>query len=117
MPRSAAARTEYWFVRQYFVYILSSRTRRLYIGVTGDLRRRLWQHRHGLTTGFTRRLGITRLVHVELYSWVMHAIAREKQLKKWPRIRKVRLIERQNSRWHDLAVEWGLADDVGRRGE
>jgi putative endonuclease len=91
----------------YHVYVLASRTRRVYIGVTGDLRRRLWQHEGALLPGFTRRYGITRLVHVEAFRDVREAITREKQLKRWPRWRKERLIAAANPMWLDLRA----ADD------
>ena len=87
----------------YFVYILSSRTRVLYIGVTNDLRRRLDQHRSGTGSDFTRRYRVCRLVYVENFSSVLEAIQREKQLKGWVRRRKVELIESLNPSWADLA--------------
>jgi putative endonuclease len=89
--------------RDYHVYILASRSRRLYVGVTRDLRRRVWQHQRGLLPGFTRRYGITALVHAEHFSDARTAIAREKQLKRWPRWRKDRLIEASNPAWADLS--------------
>ena len=92
----------------HHVYILASRTRRLYVGVTGDLRRRIWQHRTGHLAGFTRRYNVTMLVHVEEYRDVIQAIAREKQLKRWPRRRKERLIGAGNPGWEDLAVTWSI---------
>ncbi len=93
-------------MRQYYVYILASQSRRLYIGVTRDLRRRVWQHKTGTIPGFSRQYRVTSLIHFETTSDVHAAIAREKQLKRWPRRRKVRLIERQNPGWLDLSVDW-----------
>jgi putative endonuclease len=87
----------------FHVYILASRSRRLYVGVTSDLLRRLWQHQQGLLPGFTQRYGITTLVHVESFADVGAALSREKQLKRWPRHRKERLIEQSNPTWLDLA--------------
>lgn len=105
----------------YHVYILANRTRRLYVGVTGNLRRRLWQHRTGQLAGFTRRYNVTTLVYVESYRDVARAIAREKQLKRWPRRRKERLIEMGNPGWEDLATAWNLVGPpesrTGRIGE
>ena len=100
--------------RTYHVYILANPRRRLYVGVTGDLVRRLWQHRTGVHAGFTRRYGIVALVYAEAYVNAGTAIAREKQLKRWPRWRKDRLIERDNGAWTDLAPAL-LADERDRR--
>ena len=88
---------------QYFVYILASATRRLYVGVTNDLARRLLEHKCGTASQFTRRYGITRLVLIESTGSVLDAIAREKQIKGWLRSKKVALIEAQNPRWVDLS--------------
>jgi putative endonuclease len=93
-------------MRQYYVYILASRSRTLYVGVTNDLRRRLWEHKQGVRQGFTRDYRVTMLVYFESASDVRAAIAREKQLKRWPRWRKERLIEVGNKDWHDLSVDW-----------
>jgi putative endonuclease len=92
--------------REYHVYILANRSRRLYVGVTRDLRRRIRQHQRGVLSGFTRRYGITSLVHAEHFSDVRTAIVREKQLKRWPRWRKDRLIEASNPGWEDLSAAW-----------
>jgi putative endonuclease len=89
--------------RQFSVYILASATRRLYVGVTSDLPKRIWQHKTGLIPGFTRRYGITRLVYVETTGRAGDAIAREKQIKGWLRQKKITLIESQNPEWRDLA--------------
>ena len=96
---------------RYYVYVLANRTKRLYVGVTRDLARRLHQHRTGLLPGFTRRYGITRLVLVEEIGDVRLAIAREKQLKRWPRWRKERLIEMANPAWADLDAGSGTAEE------
>jgi putative endonuclease len=90
--------------RTFFVYILASRLRTLYVGVTGDLHRRLAQHRSA-QHGFTRRYGIVRLVHMEVYPTAASAIARERQLKGWRRERKIALIESTNPGWSDLLEE------------
>ena len=71
--------------RPYHVYILSSRSRCIYVGITNDLFRRLTEHRRGAIPGFTKKYGVTRLVHFEEYESVTTAITREKQLKRWPR--------------------------------
>ena len=87
------------------VYILASRKHgTLYIGVTSDLIRRIYEHRDGLADGFTRKYGVKRLMHVEEFARIEDAIAREKQLKEWRRDWKIALLERDNPDWDDLAV-------------
>jgi putative endonuclease len=76
------------------------------MGVTNDLRRRVWQHKTGAMPGYTRDYRTRRLVYFEVTSDVHAAIAREKQLKRWPRDRKNRLIEKSNPEWIDLADDW-----------
>jgi putative endonuclease len=93
--------------RSYTVYILASLSRRLYIGVTNDLGRRILEHRERRADAFTTRYRITRLVYFEQTSDVIAAIAREKELKSWRRDRKMALIESVNAGWHDLAEHLG----------
>ncbi|HYR98036.1 MAG TPA: GIY-YIG nuclease family protein [Gemmatimonadales bacterium] len=93
-------------MRTYYVYIMASRSRVLYTGITNDLARRVDEHKRSLTPGFTSRYHITRLVYFEEFGDVRDAIAREKQLKGWVRSRKVRLIEQKNPSWADLANTW-----------
>tara|TARA_R110000787_G_scaffold63679_4_gene143487 strand:- start:52195 stop:52488 length:294 start_codon:yes stop_codon:yes gene_type:complete len=89
-----------------FVYIMSSgRHGTLYIGITSDLVRRVWQHREGETDGFTQKYGIKMLVYFECHNDIASAIAREKAMKKWSRSWKVRLIEESNPIWRDLWFE------------
>ena len=89
--------------RQPAVYILASeRNGTLYVGVTSHLVQRVWLHREHAVEGFTQRYQVSRLVHVELFTDMLSAITREKQLKKWNRDWKVRLIERGNPHWRDL---------------
>ena len=91
-------------MKLYYVYILASLRRILYIGVTGNLETRLAYHRSMTNpAAFTCRYGVTRLVHLEEYADPNQAIAREKQLKGWRRSKKVRLIESLNPDWLDLA--------------
>jgi putative endonuclease len=86
-----------------YVYILASAMNgTLYIGVTSDLIKRVWQHREGLAEGFTKRHGIKDLVWYEVHTDIMEAIRREKQIKKWERAWKVELIQKTNPRWRDL---------------
>lgn len=87
------------------VYILASRRHgTLYIGVTSDLQRRIYEHRMGLVGGFTRKYGVKRLVHVESFDSIEDAFVREKRLKEWRRDWKIALVEQDNSFWEDLAV-------------
>jgi len=93
-------------VRDYCVYILTNQSGTLYIGMTGDLERRLAEHKLGVVEGFTKRYRLKRLVHFEQTSDVHAALAREKQLKGWTRRRKVALIRSTNPDWNDLAADW-----------
>ena len=87
----------------YYVYILASSSRTLYTGVTNDLARRLYEHRSGLASAFTRRYSVHRLVHVETATNPRDAIARETQIKRWTRKKKVALIEATNPAWKELS--------------
>ena len=93
-------------MRQYYVYILANHSRRLYIGVTSDLLGRVHKHKEGAVPGFTKSCRITNLVYFETTANITSAIAREKQLKRWTRARKYRLIEKHNAGWRDLSVDW-----------
>jgi len=87
----------------YYVYILASRHNgTLYIGVTNDLVRRVYEHREGLADGFTERHGVKHLVYYEVYDQIDRALQREKNMKHWSRAWKVALIERENPQWIDL---------------
>ncbi len=91
----------------YFVYILSNWDDSvLYIGVTGNLPRRLYEHREHLVPGFTSKYNVHKLVYYEETSDVYSAISRKKQLKKWSRIKKNVLIEKMNPEWKDLSKAW-----------
>ena len=90
----------------FYVYILSSRSRTLYTGVTNNIVRRVAEHRKGLVPGFTSKYRIHRLVHFEPYEHPSAAIAREKKIKGWLRTKKVALIEEHNPTWDDLAAGW-----------
>ena len=92
-------------MRQFYVYILSSHSHRLYVGVTNDLVRRLYQHTHGWCR-FTARYNIRRLVYYEVLRHPMQAIRREKQIKRLQRRQKIELIESNNPAWVDLADGW-----------
>src|SRR5689334_23210438 len=89
--------------RAYFVYILASRRNgTLYVGITSDLPRRVWEHKSGFVEGFTKEYGVHRLVWFECGSSPEGAISREKQIKKWNRKWKIELIEAMNPYWNDL---------------
>jgi putative endonuclease len=86
-----------------YVYLLASRPYgTLYIGVTSDLIKRVWEHREGLVTGFTKRYGVKNLAWYEVHEDIMAAITREKQLKEWKRAWKIELIQKTNPHWRDL---------------
>jgi len=89
--------------RRPCVYILASRRNgTLYVGVTGDIARRAWEHRSGAIPGFTRRYDVHVLVFVEFHETMADAMMREKRIKKWRRAWKLELIERENPQWKDL---------------
>jgi putative endonuclease len=89
---------------EYYVYILASRSRTLYIGVTNNLRRRVREHREGIADTFTAKYKIHRLVYYERFEYINNAIAREKYLKHFTREEKITLIESTNRTWEDLAA-------------
>ena len=91
--------------KRYWVYIIASPSRTLYIGVTSNLSKRVWEHKEKRVDGFTKKYGVDRLVYYEETGNVLSALEREKQLKKWRREKKVALIERMNPQWADLYNE------------
>ena len=93
------------YEKLYCVYILASLSHVLYVGVTGDLCHRIYQHKHKLLDGFTKRYNVDRLVYYEETNDVWAAIRREKQIKKWRREKKIALIESVNTGWRDLYGE------------
>jgi putative endonuclease len=89
--------------KQFYVYMLASRLGgTLYVGVTSDLVRRVWEHKNHVVPSFTSAYGVTKLVWFEVYEEAEAAIVREKRLKDWKRDWKIELIERTNPYWHDL---------------
>ena len=92
---------------KFYGYILASKSRRLYIGMTNSLFNRVMQHKSGEEDGFTKRYNINRLVYYETFKYVNNCIAQETQLKAWSRAKKVALIESFNPTWEDLAADWG----------
>ena len=95
------------FHYKFWVYILSSRTGTLYLGVTGYFDRRIMQHKMDTIEGFTKKYKVHRLVYYEAFDHAANAISREKQLKGWRRAKKIALLEKVNPRWQDLAESWG----------
>ena len=95
-------------MKQYYVYIMTNKSRTLYTGVTNDLERRVYEHKKKLVPGFTTKYNITRLVYFEVTQDVGAAIAREKQIKGWLRTKKIALIDSVNPGWRDLSVDWSL---------
>ena len=93
-------------MKRYYIYIMANRSKTLYIGVTNNLERRLYEHKHRLIAGFTSKYQMARLVYFEETSDVYAAIAREKHLKGWLRAKKVALIESIDPEWRDLSEEW-----------
>jgi putative endonuclease len=93
--------------RRYYVYIMASKSRVLYVGVTGFLMARVLRHRAGAGGAFTRKYRVHRLVYFHCFRSVGDAIARETEIKKWRREKKVALIHAENPTWEDLAARWG----------
>jgi putative endonuclease len=92
--------------KNYHVYVLASRSRVLYTGITSDLMSRVGQHREGKVSSFTAKYRIHRLVYFETFHNVRSAIAREKQIKSWAREKRAEVIQATNPTWVDLAAEW-----------
>ena len=92
----------------YYIYIVASRSRTLYIGVTNNLSARISDHREGTLDGFTKKYRIHRLVYFERFQYIGNAIAREKELKGWLREKKVALITAANPTWEDLYLELAM---------
>ena len=93
-------------MKQYYVYIMTNRSRTLYTGVTSNLEKRVREHKLKLVPGFTERYNINKLVYYEITPDVEIAVSREKQIKGWVRSKKVALIDSTNPEWDDLAAEW-----------
>ncbi len=101
----------------YHVYIMASKARTLYIGVTNNLERRVYEHQNYLVAGFTDKYNVERLVYFEATTDVTAAISREKQLKGWRRERKMELITAFNPKWNDLGADWFSSSDSSLRSE
>jgi putative endonuclease len=92
--------------KKYYVYIITNKSRTLYTGVTGDLARRVYEHKNKLVPGFTKKYNIQYLVYYEMTSSINSAIEREKRIKGWLRAKKIALIDAMNPEWKDLSEEW-----------
>jgi len=91
---------------KFYVYIMASISGVLYVGITNSLYSRVYQHKHNLVDGFTKKYKCHKLVYYEEYQYVTDAIAREKQIKKWNRKKKEDLIKTKNLYFNDLARDW-----------
>lgn len=93
-------------MKQYYVYIMTNRSKTLYTGVTSDPVRRVYEHKNKVADGFTKKYNITKLVFFEETDDVLSAITREKQIKGWLRKKRIDLIESINPEWNDLSQGW-----------
>ena len=94
-------------IHQYYLYIITNKKNgTLYIGVTNDLERRMFEHKNKLVEGFSSKYDLNKLMYFETYQYVNDAIKREKNMKKWKRQWKINLIEKENSNWDDLSKDW-----------
>ena len=100
-------------MKYYWVYVMSGRTRTLYIGVTDDIERRTYEHRHKSFPGFTSKYRLDRLVYFEEHADIRDAIERERQIKSWRREKKLALIKSLNPSWRDLSLNWHLNERAG----
>jgi len=99
--------------KSYYVYILASLSGTLYVGITSNLSKRMWQHKEHVYKGFTSQYQVDRLLYYETFGAVQEAIEREKQLKGWRREKKINLITKENPHWEDLSGDWFV--DVPRK--
>jgi putative endonuclease len=95
-------------MKQFYVYIMTNKSKTLYVGVTNNLQRRVYEHKNKIIQGFTSKYNITKVVYFEVFNDIDPAIKREKQIKGWLRKKKVELIESMNPEWNDLSEEWGI---------
>ena len=89
-----------------YVYILGNKGGRLYVGVTNDIQRRMYEHKTKAVRGYASKLGINRLLYFETFNHIVDAIAVEKQIKGWLRSRKLALIQERNPKFEDLSADW-----------
>jgi putative endonuclease len=93
-------------MKNYYIYILTNKSKILYIGVTNNLNRRVYEHKNKLIEGFTKKYNLDELVYFEVFNNIEDAIRREKQLKNWHRQWKMNLVESVNKEWKDLSLEF-----------
>ena len=93
-------------MKTYYVYIMASISKTIYVGVTNSLERRVYQHKFKVKEGFTSRYNVCKLVYFESTDDITSAIGREKQIKGWRRSKKIELIESMNPNWQDLSADW-----------
>jgi putative endonuclease len=93
-------------MKNYYVYIMTNNSKTLYVGVTNDLNRRVFEHKNKLIEGFSKKYNLTKLVYFETFNQIEDAIRREKQLKNWHRQWKINLIEEVNNEWNDLSLDF-----------
>lgn len=99
--------------QNFYVYLLTNKYKTcFYVGVTNDLTRRMIEHKSKRNEGFTQRYNIDTLVYYECFFQIEHAIAREKQLKRWHRLWKINLVEKNNAEWNDLSYSIGVTDET-----
>ena len=102
---------------EYYVYIMTNKSRTLYVGVTNDLERRVYEHKQKLIKGFTSKYNINKLVWYETFPDIQQAIEGEKRLKGWLRSKKIALVESRNPNWEDLSRQWYENRDSSLRSE
>ncbi|MEG8947703.1 GIY-YIG nuclease family protein [Rosettibacter firmus] len=93
-------------MKSYYVYIMASKSKVIYTGVTNDIKRRVYEHKKKIIPGFTSKYNTTKLVYYEETKDIKTALAREKQIKGWLRRKKIELIEKENPLWEDLSKDW-----------
>src|SRR5919108_3418015 len=101
--------------KEYYVYIMTNKSRTLYTGVTNNLMRRVYEHKNKLVKGFASKYNIQYLVYYESTTNVYAAIAREKQIKGWLRAKKIALVDSMNPQWKDLSEEWFVSPEPSIR--
>ena len=95
-------------MKQSYVYIMTNKSKTLYVGVTNNLQRRVYEHKNKTIQGFTSKYNITKVVYFEVFNDIESAIKREQQIKGWLRKKKIELIESMNPDWNDLSEEWDI---------
>ncbi len=102
----------------FYVYILTNRNNTvMYVGMTNNIERRMFEHKNKLTDGFTKKYNLTKLVYFEQGTDVHAALEREKEIKKWRREKKNELVMSMNPEWKDLSLEWDIDFDINKSGE